>query len=227
MLNYYEETMPLVTDEDEYKKYLIDESLPLFDKLNLIIRKGYPIQRQALLNNLNIYINEPLFKSLIQYIISEIETWDIETCLLFPKCLHNILINHLSSINNELFNIILKHFILTISSGNEKISEEYVIYFDIIIEKYTTLFNNGKTFPFQINDDIFEIIVSLGKLGENKDNKRLCCYLSSCMCRLIGHMEENEKVQKMFNRICLLFGDLEKNTERQISRELGYLIPIF
>ena len=227
MLNYYEETMPLVTDEDEYKKYLIDESLPLFDKLNLIIKKGYPIQRQALLNNLNIYINEPLFKSLIQYIISEIETWDIETSLLFPKCLHNILINHLSSINNELFNIILKHFILTISSGNEKISEEYVIYFDIIIEKYTTLFNNGKTFPFQINDDIFEIIVSLGKLGENKDNKRLCCYLSSCMCRLIGHMEENEKVQKMFNRICLLFGELEKNTERQISRELRYLIPIF
>ena len=57
MLNYYEETMPLVIDEDEYKKYLIDESLPLFDKLNLIIRKGFHVQRQALLNNLNLYIN--------------------------------------------------------------------------------------------------------------------------------------------------------------------------
>jgi len=55
MLNYYEETMPLITDEDDYKKYLIEESLPLFDKLNQIIKKGYPIQRQALLNNL-IYI---------------------------------------------------------------------------------------------------------------------------------------------------------------------------
>ena len=29
----------------------------------------------------------------------------------------------------------------------------------------------------------------------------------------------------MFNRICLLFGGSEKNTERQISRELRYLIP--
>ena len=29
----------------------------------------------------------------------------------------------------------------------------------------------------------------------------------------------------MFNRICLLFGGSEKNTERQISRELIYLIP--
>ena len=46
------------------------------------------------------------------------------------------------------------------------------------------------------------------------------------MCRLVGHVEENENIQKMFNRICLLFGDLEKNTERQISWELRYLILI-
>ena len=87
MLNYYVETMPLVTDEDEYKKYLIDESLPLFDKLNYIIKKGYPIQRQALLNNLNLYINYNFFTSLIQFIIAEIEIWDIENILLFPKCI--------------------------------------------------------------------------------------------------------------------------------------------
>ena len=43
MLNYYEETMPLETDEDEYKKYLIDEDLPLFDKLNIIIKIIYQI----------------------------------------------------------------------------------------------------------------------------------------------------------------------------------------
>ena len=227
MLNYYEETMPLETDEDEYKKYLIDEELPLFDKLNVIIKKGYPVQRQALINSLNIYINETLFKPLIEYIIAEIVTWDIETRLIFPRCLHNILINSLSSINDNLFNIIFKHMILSISSGNEKLSKEYIFYFDTIIEKYTVLFNNGETFPYQIKDDIFEIIVSLGKFGQSPENIRLCCYLSSCMCRLVGHVEENENIQKMFKRICLLFGDLEKITERQISRELRYLIPIF
>ena len=227
MLNYYEETMPLETDEDEYKKYLIDESLPLFDKLNLIIKKGFPIQRQALLNSLNIYIDNSLFKSLLQFIIAEIETWDAETLLVFPRSLHNILINCLSSINNELFNIIFKHIILSISSGNEKISKEYIFYFDKVIENYTQKFNNGETFPFVIGDDIFEIIFSLGKFGQSAENIRLCCYLSSCMCRLVGHVEENENIQKMFNRICLLFGNLEQNTERQISRELGYLIPIF
>ena len=227
MLNYYEETMPLETNEDEYKKYLIDESLPLFDKLNLIIKKGFPVQRQALLNSLNIYIKNSLFKSLLQFIIAEIETWDTETLLVFPRSLHNILINCLPSITNELFNIIFKHIILSISSGNEKISKEYIFYFDKVIENYTKKFNNGETFPFIIGDDIFEIIFSLGKFGQSAENIRLCCYLSSCMCRLVGHVEENENIQKMFNRICLLFGDLEPNTERQISRELGYLIPIF
>ena len=227
MLNYYEETMPLETDEDEYKKYLIDESLPLFDKLNLIIKKGFPVQRQALLNSLNIYIDNSLFKPLLQFIIGEIGTWDSETKLILPRSLHNILINCLSSINDELFNIILKHIIISISSGNEKLSEEYIFYFDKVIEYYTKKFNNGETFPYKIGDDIFEIIFSLGKFGQSAENIRLCCYLSSCMCRLVGHVDENENIQKMFNRICLLFGDLEKNTERQISRELRYLIPIF
>ena len=219
--------MPLETDEDEYKKYLIDESLPLFDKLNLIIKKGFPVQRQALLNSLNIYIDNSLFKPLIEFIMAEIETWDSETVLIFPRSLHNILINCIPSLNDELFNIIFKHIILSISSGNEKISKEYIFYFDKVIESYTHKFNNGETFPYIIGDDIFEIIFSLGKFGQSAENIRLCCYLSSCMCRLVGHVEENENIQKMFNRICLLFGDLEKNTERQISRELGYLIPIF
>ena len=227
MLNYYEETMPLETDEDEYKKYLIDEDLPLFDKLNIIIKKGDSIQKQALLNSLNIYIDDCLFKSLIEYIISEIVTWDIEIRLIFPRCLNNILLNYPPPINNEIFNIIFKHIILSISSGNEKISKEYIFYFDIIIEEFTRQFNNGETFPYQIKDDIFEIIISLGKFGQNPENIRLCCYLSSCMCRLVGHVDENENVQRMFKRICLLFNDLEKNTERQISRELRYLIPIF
>ena len=219
--------MPLETDEDEYKKYLIDESLPLFDKLNLIIKKGFPVQRQALLNSLNIYIDNSLFKPLIEFIMAEIETWDSETVLIFPRSLYNILINCIPSLNDELFNIIFKHIILSISSGNEKISKEYIFYFDKVIESYTNKFNNGETFPYIIGDDIFEIIFSLGKFGQSAENIRLCCYLSSCMCRLVGHVEENENIQKMFNRICLLFGDLEKNTERQISRELGYLIPIF
>ena len=228
MLNYYEDTMPLVTNENDYLKYFIDESLPLFDKLNIIIKKGQPFQRQALLNHLNIYINSSLFKPLIKFIISEIETWDIETILLFPKCLHNLLIKYLSSLDNELFNIIFKHMITSISSGNEKLSKECIYYFDIVVDYYTQEYNKkDKKFPFIIENDIYQIIFSLGKFGQSPENMRLCCYLTSCMCRIIGHGDENDNIQKMFNRICLLFCDLEKTTETQISRELKYLIPIF
>jgi hypothetical protein len=225
---YYEDTMPLVTNEDDYKKYFIDESLPLFDKLNIIIKKGQPFQRQALLNNINVYISSSLLKPLIQFIISEIETWDNDTIFLFPKCLHNLLIKNLSSLDNELFNIIFKHIIISISSGNEKLSKEYIYYFDIVIVYYTKEFNNNdKKFPFIIGNEIFEIIFSLGKFGQSPENIKLCCYLASCMCRIMGDAQDNENIQKMFNRICFIFSDVEKSIETQISRELNYLIPIF
>ena len=226
---YYEDTMPLVTNENDYLKYFFEESLPSFDKLNIIIKKGQPFQRQALLNNISIYIKSSLLKPLIQFIISEIETWDIETLLLFPKCLHNLLIKYLTSLDNELFNIIFKHIIISISSGNEKLSKEYIYYFEIVVVYYTKEFNKntGKKFPFIIGDDIYEIIFNLGKFGQSPENTRLCCYLASCMCRIMGPVEDNENIKKMFNRICFLFCDLEKTTETQISRELNYLIPIF
>ena len=52
--------MPLEINQDDYLKFYIDESLPLFDKINKIIKKGESMQRQALINN--------LLKDLIQYL---------------------------------------------------------------------------------------------------------------------------------------------------------------
>ena len=36
---FIEDIMPLVTNQDDYLKYYIDESLPLFDKINTIIKR--------------------------------------------------------------------------------------------------------------------------------------------------------------------------------------------
>jgi hypothetical protein len=88
MTNYYEEIMPIIKDEDDYLKYYFDESTPIYDKLNNIIKKGQPIQRQALLKNLIIYEKESLFKSLMSFIINAIPVWDIETILCLPKSLY-------------------------------------------------------------------------------------------------------------------------------------------
>ena len=227
MSNYYEETIPLEINLDEYLKYYFDESLPLFDKLNTIIKKGQPFQKQALLSKLNLYQTNSLFKSLIQYIINDIETWDKETISLFPKSLYNLLTQPssilLSSIDNEIFNMILKHIIKSISSTDDKISNEYIFYFEQIVNYYS---KDNINFPFTINDDIYDNIISLGKFGETELNRKLSCYLCCAIIRILKNIN-NENVQKLYSRVCFLFFDSEKEIETQLTKDLEYLIPIF
>ena len=222
MANYYEDTMPLLTNKDEYLKYYLDESLPMFDKLNILMKKGQPFQRQALINNLNAYVKDSLFKSLIEYIISDIETWEIETCILLPKSLYNIL--KTNKLENELFNIIFKHMIVYMCSGSENLKNEYTYYFNELIDFYS--YNNN--FDYEINNDIFELILSMGKFGQSKTNRRLSCYFSSCFSRLLYKKNnQKENIQKLYQRLSCLFYDNEKIIKSQMIRELLYIIPIF
>ena len=240
MCNYYEETMPLFTNEEEYLKYYYDESLQIFDKLNSIIKKGQPFQRQALLNNLLVYEKEPFFKSLINFIINDILTWDIETILLLPKALFILITNTDYILENELFNIIFKHMIASVSTGSEKSRNEYTFYFNKIIDFYSIidLKNDNKIkknfFPYTISDEIIEIIVSLGIFGQTTSNRKLCCFLSSSLCRIMvkfnGDKDNNlndENIRKLYERLSYLFWDGEKMIEAQMVRELLYIIPIF
>ena len=228
MSNNYEETMPILTNKDEYLKYYIDESLPMFDKLNIIMKKGQPFQREALITNLNAYVNDSLFKSLIQFIISDIETWEIDSYLLFPKSLYLIVKNN--KIENELFNIIFKHMILYMSSGAENMKNEYTYYFNKLIDYFSD--EKSLKFPYKINNDIFELIISMGKFGQSPSNRRLSCYFSSCLCRILYKNDNNnvmkdENCQKLYQRLSYLFYDNEKIIENQLVRELQYIIPIF
>ena len=237
-----EDIMPLVTNQDDYLKYYIDESLPLFDKINIIIKKGESMQRQALINNLNSFVHDSLFSNLIQFIISDIGTWEAETINIFPKSLYNIIINN--KLDNELFNIIFKHIIINITTGADETKTEYNIYFDKIIEYYRPtktsyeIYNNininiDKEFPYKLNNNIFEFILSLGKFGQSPINRRLCCYLCSSLCRLLLNKDNDknittdENIFKMYQRLGFLFEDPEKIIEVQMVRELQYIIPLF
>ena len=246
-----EDIMPLITNQEDYLKYYIDESLQLFDKINTIIKKGESLQRQALINNLNSYSHDSLFSNLIDFIIKDIGTWESESINLFPKSLYNIIINN--KLDNDLFNKIFHHIINNITTGADQTKMEYTLYFDKIIEFYRPtktqyeIYNNininiDKEFPYNLDDNIFEVILSLGKFGESPNNRRLCCYLSSSLCRLLVKKEkeqENEKnnenknnnhtenVEKMYQRLSRLFDDPEKIIEMQMVRELKYIIPLF
>ena len=233
---FIEDIMPLTTNQDDYLKYYIEESLPLFDKINTIIKKGNSSQRQALINNLISYVHDSLFSNLIQFIIEDIGTWEVESINLFPKSLYYIIINN--TLDNELFNTIFKHIIINITTGADQTKIEYTIYFDKIIEYYRPtktsyeIYNNititeDKDFPYKINDNIFEFILSLGKFGQTPENRRLCCYLSSSLCRLLNSNIQDENVQKMYQRLTRLFEDPENIIQLQMVRELQYLIPLF
>ena len=233
---FIEDIMPITTNQDDYLKYYIEESLPLFDKINTIIKKGNSSQRQALINNLISYVHDSLFANLIQFIIEDIGTWEVESINLFPKSLYYIIINN--TLDNELFNTIFKHIIINITTGADQTKIEYTIYFDKIIEYYRPtktsyeIYNNititeDKDFPYKINDNIFEFILSLGKFGQTPENRRLCCYLSSSLCRLLNKNIQDENVQKMYQRLTRLFEDPENIIQLQMVRELQYLIPLF
>ena len=226
MSNYYEESMPVETDNEDYLKYYLDDTLSLFQQLNTIIKKGEPFQRQALLFKLNIYQSTDLFKSLMEYILNDIETWDKETITLFPKYLYPLFNKPkeilMQSIDNELFNMILKKIIAITSSTDENILREYMEY----LEKIILIFNSEKKFPYEIDENIYEDIISLGKVDETKKNQQLSCCLCCTLIRVLKDVK-NENVQKLFNRVCYLFSCCEKQIETQLSRELEFLFPIF
>ena len=241
---FIEDIMPLISNQDDYLKDYIDESLPLFDKLNTIIKKGNSTQRQALINNLNSYAHDSLFSNLIQFIITDIGSWEIESINLFPKSLYHIIINN--TLDNELFNTIFRNIIINITTGADQTKAEYTIYFDKIIEHFRPtktsyeIYNNinivtNKEFPYKLNVNIFELILSLGIFGQSPTNRRLCCYLSSSLCRLLIQNDEDikdnniqdENVQKMFQRMSKLSDDPDIIIEMQMVRELQYLLPLF
>ena len=233
MTNYYEEIMPIIKDEDDYLKYYFDESTPIYDKLNNIIKKGQPIQRQALLKNLIIYEKESLFKSLMSFIINAIPVWDIETILCLPKSLYIIITNTEYILEQELFNTIFKHMIKSLSSGFEKARNEYLFYFNKIIEFFSVVDtkNNNEIkpnfFPYKISEEIIQEIIDLGKFGQTAQNRKLCCYLCSSICRIYYNGKENDDIKKLYQRLLYLFWDVEKTSEAQMARELLYIIPLF
>ena len=223
--NYYEETMPLESNDEDYLLYLYDEDTPLIQRLTTIIRKGEPFQRQALLSKLNLIQTSNNFKTLMECILNDIQTWDKETITIFPKCIYPLFTQSkdvlIKSIDNDLFNNILKKIISIMSSTEEQISKEYMIYFEKIIFHF-----NSSNFPFEINEENIDTIITLSKYDQNPINKQLSCCLCCSVIRLINNIKDIN-VQKLFGRICYLFTYCEKPIETQLGRELEFLLNFF
>ena len=229
--NYYEETMPLESNDEDYLQYLYDEEIPLIQRLTTIIKKGESFQRQVLLSKLNLIQTSTNFKTLMEHILNDIQTWDKETITSFPKYIYPLFTQSrdilIKSIDNELFNNILKKIISIISSTEEQISKEYMIYFEKIIFHFNQeKKENSSNFPYEINDENIDTIITLGKIDESPINKQLSCCLCCSIIRLINNIKDIN-VQKLFGRICYLFTYCEKEIETQLGRELEFLLNFF
>ena len=82
--------MPLVTNQDDYLKFYIDESLPLFDIINTIIKKGESMQHQALINNL---LKDLIIQYLHQILIRLIKTIQTMKKMMIQKKIVKLIIN--------------------------------------------------------------------------------------------------------------------------------------
>ena len=108
--------------------------------------------------------------------------------------------------------------IIAISTFDENVSNEYVYYFNEIIN----FLSENKKNKIEINNDIIELIISLGKFGQTPKNRRICCYLCSCVIRI-----DNNNNEQIYNRLLILFNDSDLIVKLQISNEMKYIINIF
>ena len=223
---FYEESMPTELTDHDYSIYYIPEHFSDFDRLNYIIKKGKPFQQQALLNNITQYISKiSLFLSLINFIIENIEIWDQQTQLLFPESLYKAiqsmftLLQIKNPLLNTITNTIIKHMLNAIAMFDEIVSDEYVKYFEMIVESIRREIKNKKI-EIELNKELFEFVVSLGKFGQSVRNKKLCLLFCSRLSLI-------NKSDLLFNRFILLSEETETETKCQIALELKYFLEIY
>lgn len=223
---YLQESMPTDLPTKDYSIYFIPEHLSDFEKLNHIIKKGKPFQHQALLTNIHQYLpNTSLFQSLLTYIINNLSLWDHQTQLIFPSFLYNTLsffyktpsytCSFLSSITNTIF----KHMLNAITIYNKNISEEYIHYFELIIELIHNEINNKKL-NIELKSELIEFVISLGKFGSSVFNRKLSLFFCTRLSLI------NKSVY-LFNRYILLSGDTEKEIQMQSAFELKYFLKVY
>ena len=186
------------------------------------MKKGYVCQKDYIIKNLTYfyfknYPNNCIFIfSLIRKIMEDIEIYDNSSQILFSESIGELAKKF--SVNNNDYNndhskeltIILKHFMIAISTLEKSISDEYVIHFNDLINKFCE--NN---FKIIINKELIEYTISLGKFGQSCVNKKFSVFFCVCLIRI-----SKNKIEDLYNRVLFLAED----TERVVKFEMAYHI---
>ena len=186
------------------------------------MKKGYVCQKDYIIKNLTYlyfknYPNNCIFIfSLITKIMEDIEIYDKSSQILFSESLGELAKKF--SENNKDFNkdqskeltIILKHFMIAISTLEKSISDEYVIQFNNLIETFC----NNK-FKIILDKELKEYAISLGKFGQIAQNKKFSVFFCVSLIRISKIRDE-----ELYDKIMFLAED----TERVVKFEMAYHI---
>ena len=234
---FIEETIVLKDVKlEEINKYYIQDDLSETERITYILKKGYQCQKEKLIINLpylyfkNYPKNTNLISSTINSIMENIELSEKKTQILYGKALGE-LGERLSSIisenkNNKSFSsklqeenitqftVIIKHFLVCISTLEKTVSDEYILNFTNLIEHCQKI-----DFRTKISKEIVEYASSLGKFGQNITNRKFSIFFCVNLMQ-ISIDREND----IYKRLELLFDDNERLIRFEIAYQIRYII---
>ncbi len=192
------------------------------------MKKGYVCQKDNLIKNLtylyfkNYPNNTSFIFSIITTIMDDIELYEKSSQMLFCESIGKLAekfsekrkddkIDHL----NELF-LILKHFLIGISTLEKSISDEYVINFNNLIN---TFCNNN--FQIVIHNELIEYTISLGKFGQSIVNKKFSVFFCVSLIRI-----SKNRLDNLYDRVLFLGEDTERDVKFEMAFHIRFLIKL-
>jgi len=190
------------------------------------MKKGYVCQKDYIIKNLTYfyfknYPNNCIFIfSLIRKIMEDIEIYDNSSQILFSESIGELAKKF--SVNNNDYNndhskeltIILKHFMIAISTLEKSISDEYINQFNNLIETFC----NNK-FTIILDKELTEYAISLGKFGQSVQNKKFSVYFCVCLIRI-----SKIKDEELYNKIFFLAEDTERDVKFEMAYHIRFII---
>ena len=226
-MDKYEEIMPLYSESIDYSVHFIENIQSPLTYVKHLIKKGEKHQKEYFLRKLPTYTSNPSLLSELLIVLSQhLEQWYECHQLLFIETLYQITKQQLSSLETNthslsLIETILFQMIHLIANLDEVASKETICYFDMIIRQI----NESANIKINIKPHLKEVVIGLGKFGQDKKHRRICAYLCSCLIQ-IGN-DDNNELDSIYNRLLILFGDSENSLRLQLSNEIKYIYKSF
>ena len=225
-MELYEESMPLQVNASDFNLLFVkEENISPLEELAILIKKGENHQKEFFIRKIPSMISVPkVLNQILSQLCPIIEQWDENLQIVLINNTYEVITkimkeDPINEDNKVLLNTMISHIVRLVVVLDEKVSNEYIFYFDKIIKELSE-----KQIEININEKLSEFISSLGKFGQDKRNRRFSVYLCSSLIQISSIYSKD--IDLLLKRILILFSDSERLVKLQAANELKYLIQI-